>query len=155
MLNKVSTKFRIAHPLHYLNQQKLLHMTLGTSYGFRIMILCHQRCHLVFLGSKEDSPERHLGDESQHEEDPNDIFSRQSQLIRSNSSSSTVKKTSSMRRSMRPGEQSSHTSSSNLNDTNIMSPSHVSLLEQAQHHLQRCYILCLMLWLEIFSYLFN
>ena len=95
---------------------------------------------VLFSGAKEKSPEAQSGNEASHEEDPNDIFSRQSQLIRSNSSSSTmVKQTPSMRRSMRPAEYSSQNVNSDSNTIN--SPSHVSFSIGCYCITLKCFIL--------------
>ncbi len=95
--------------------------------------------HVVFVAlkkkKKEPSPElSHLtGDlASVNENDPEDIFSRESRFIRSNSSSrsSTLPRpdrNASLRRSKKPSEinlAATH-SQTNLNDPEVTSPSHV------------------------------
>lgn len=81
-----------------------------------------------FTAPKEPSPERQVEPEMS-EENPGDFFSRESQLIRSNSQGSNMlsaKRNSSLRRSKRPGDLTSSSSQSNFDGKEgIRSPEHV------------------------------
>lgn len=86
---------------------------------------------LIFAAPKEQSPERQVEPEMS-EENPADFFSRESQLIRSNSQGSNMlstKRNSSLRRSKRPGDLASSSSQSNFEGKEgIRSPEHVRVM---------------------------
>ena len=86
----------------------------------------------AFSDDKELSPEllSQLTD-AVDEANPDDIFSRESLLMRNSSSTSTLprqKKTSSLRRSTKPGDMRSPAVQSIVGDPGIASPTHVSIV---------------------------
>ena len=102
--------------------------------GMAVLVVCgHLHVHTMPVCSlptapKEESPERQVEPE-ESEENPSDFFSRESQLIRSNSQGSNMlsaKRNSGLRRSKRPGDISSPASQSNFNGREpVRSPEHV------------------------------
>ena len=127
-----TTKNLIMDPSRSVSTSTYAKITIRmfTTDQIAVLVMCghsHYACS-SFTAPKEQSPERQVEPEMS-EENPADFFSRESQLIRSNSQGSNMlsaKRNSSLRRSKRPGDLANSGSQSNFDGREgIRSPEHV------------------------------
>ena len=130
-----TTKNLIMDPSRSVSTSTYAKITIRMYSEIAYMIIYNSRGHFHVVcilypptAPKEESPERQM-EPDESEENPSDFFSRESQLIRTNSQGSNMlssKRNSALRRSKRPADLASSTSQSNFNGREpVRSPEHV------------------------------